>query len=140
MVAADVISLPRNIGFAPRLAALERRFEAVLERSRPDVAAVESPFHGVNARSALQLAHSRGVLLAVLGRMGIAVEEYTPATIKKTVTGSGRADKEQVRSMVQALLAVRLEGNSTDLSDALAAAYCHLAHGSLKAAVLRSKR
>ena len=139
MVAADVISLPRNIGFAPRLAALERRFEAVLARSRPDVAVVESPFHGVNARSALQLAHSRGVLLAVLGRLGIPVEEYTPATIKKTVTGSGRADKEQVRRMVQAVLAVRLEESSTDLSDALAAAYCHLAHGSLKAAVLRSK-
>ena len=139
MVAADVISLPRNIGFARRLAALEHRFEAVLARSRPDVAVVESLFHGVNARSALQLAHSRGVLLAVLGRLGIPVEEYTPATIKKTVTGSGRADKDQVRRMVQALLAVRLEGSSTDMSDALAAAYCHLAHGGFKAAVLRSK-
>ncbi len=139
MVAADVISLPRNLDFARRLAALEHQFAAVLARSRPDVAVVESPFHGVNARSALQLAHARGVLLAVLGRLGIPVEDYTPATIKKAVTGSGRADKEQVRRMVQAVLAVRLDGGSTDLSDALAAAYCHLAHGGLKAAVLRSK-
>jgi crossover junction endodeoxyribonuclease RuvC len=135
MVEAGVISLARNIGFAQRLAVLENRFEEIVNRSLPEVAVVESPFHGVNARSALQLAHSRGVLLAVLGRKRVPVEEYSPATIKKTVTGSGRADKEQVRRMLQELLAIRLEGGSTDQSDALAAAYCHLAHDRFEAAV-----
>lgn len=139
MVAADVISLPAKMEFPSRMAALLERFATVLETRRPDVAVVEAPFHGVNARSALQLAHARGVVLAVLGGRGIPVEEYSPATIKKTVTGSGRADKDQVRRMVQAVLSVRLADGSSDLSDALAAAYCHLAHSGLQAAIARSR-
>ena len=140
MLRADVIALPRSLGFSLRLAALKDQFDAVLDLQLPDVAVVESPFQGVNPRSALQLAHARGVILAALGERGIPVEEYAPATIKKTVTGSGRADKDQVRRMVQAVLAVTLEAGAHDLSDALAAAYCHLAHGNLKAAIERSRR
>ena len=139
MVGADVIELPRNLTFSLRLAALRERFDGVLDRHHPEVAVVESPFHGINARSALQLAHARGVILAALGHRGIAVEEYSPATIKKTVTGSGRADKDQVRRMVQAVLGVSLPEGESDLSDALAAAYCHLAHGRLRAAIERSE-
>jgi crossover junction endodeoxyribonuclease RuvC len=139
MVGADVISLPPKMDFALRLAALKNRFEQILDHRRPEVAVVESPFHGINARSALQLAHSRGVILAALGEREIPVEEYSPATIKKTVTGSGRADKDQVRRMVQAVLAVPLKVGESDLSDALAAAFCHLAHGSLRAAIERSE-
>ncbi len=139
MVGGDVISLPPKIGFHLRLAALMDRFEEVLDMRRPEVAVVESPFHGINARSALQLAHSRGVVLGVLGRRGIEVQEYSPATIKKTVTGSGRADKDQVRRMVQSVLAVRLQDPASDLSDALAAAYCHLAHEGLRAAIDRAE-
>lgn len=138
MLRADVIALPRSLGFSLRLAALKEQFDAVLDLQRPDVAVVESPFHGINARSALQLAHARGVILAALGQRSIPVEEYSPATIKKTVTGSGRADKDQVRRMVQAVLAVPLKVCESDLSDALAAAYCHLAHGGLQAAIERS--
>jgi crossover junction endodeoxyribonuclease RuvC len=138
MIGADIIALPRNLSFPLRLAALGEQFEKILDLQHPDVAVVESPFHGINARSALQLAHARGVILAALGQRGIPVEEYSPATIKKTVTGSGRADKDQVRRMVQAVLAVPLKAGQSDLSDALAAAYCHLAHGSLRAAIERS--
>ena len=139
MVQADVISLPAKMEFPARMALLLERFAAVLEAARPDIAVVEAPFHGVNARSALQLAHARGVILAVLGGREIPVEEYSPATIKKTVTGSGRADKDQVRRMVQSVLSVRLADDSTDLSDALAAAYSHLAHSGLQAAIARSR-
>jgi len=117
----------KNCTLAERLSRLYAELEAVVRAAEPSAAAVESPFHGANARSALQLAHARGVVLAVLGAAGVSVAEYTPATVKKSVTGDGRAGKEQVRRMVSHLLGrVRL-GGSRDLSDALAVALCHAA-------------
>ena len=109
---------------ALRLHRLREQVEKIVDRVQPTCSAVESPFHGANARSALQLAHSRGVVLAVLASAGLDVHEYTPATVKKAVTGNGRAPKEQVRRMVECLL--RHPGPaSTDQSDALAVALCH---------------
>jgi len=90
------------------------------------VAAVEAPFHGVSARSALQLAHARGVVLAALGRSGLRVFEYSPATIKKAVTGNGRAEKGQVEAMVSRLVAGGCAPGRSDIADAVAAALCHL--------------
>jgi crossover junction endodeoxyribonuclease RuvC len=98
---------------------------------------VESPFHGPNARAALQLAHARGVVLACLGQAGIQVAEYSPATIKKAITGTGKADKEQVQAMVRRLLGNPAD-ESRDVSDALAVAYCHLASSGFAAASRRA--
>ena len=111
--------------FAQRLARLQTEFEQLVEEAHPTVAAVETLFTGASARSALQLAHARGVILAVLARAEVSVAEYTPATVKLSVTGSGRADKEQVRMMVMRLLDLELGNRPTDLSDALAVALCH---------------
>ncbi len=138
MIESGLISLPTRLSFPERLAELQSRFEELLRTWAPSVAGVEAPFHGVNARSALQLAHSRGVLLAALVRHQVAVEEYSPATVKKTITGNGRAEKEQVRSMIGSLLGVELGKISLDRSDALAVAYCHLVSAPMKAAVARA--
>ncbi len=132
LLESGVIHL-RGSDFASRLAVLRREFEALVERLHPDTSAVESPFHGANARSALQLAHARGVILAGLAAAGIEVAEYSPATVKKSVTGSGRADKTQVQTMVYRLLATQLRDKSNDLSDALAVALCHQASRSFSA-------
>jgi crossover junction endodeoxyribonuclease RuvC len=112
---------------ATRLAGLKRDLERLLPRLQPCVAAVETPFHGASARSALFLAHARGVILAVLADAGVEVAEYSPAAVKKAVTGNGRADKEQVAAMVGRLLGETVAGRSRDLSDALAVALCHQA-------------
>jgi len=112
---------------ASRLARLHTGILSVVEQHAPSEAAVEAPFHGVSARSALQLAHARGVVLAALGILGVQVFEYSPATIKKAVTGNGRAEKEQVEAMVSRLVAGG--GGSagrSDIADAIAAALCHL--------------
>lgn len=109
---------------------------AVVESHRPTEAAVEAPFHGVSARSALQLAHARGVILAVLGSAAVTVHEYSPASIKKTVTGHGRADKSQVQAMVARLVVAAGEAaQRPDVADAVAAALCHL-FGSARATAL----
>ena len=109
-----------------RLARLHEALTSIVATSSPSHAAVEAPFHGVSARSALQLAHARGVVLAVLGAACVPVSEYAPATIKKAVTGSGRAEKPQVAAMVCRMLRVADPAMREDVSDATAAALCHL--------------
>ena len=74
----------------------------VLDELRPEAVAVEGVFHGVNARSALQLGHARGVALAPAGERTLPVLEYAPATVKRTVAGYGAATKTQVSAMVRA--------------------------------------
>ena len=126
---SGVIPLKSSLPFSQRLATLHRTFEELLRGLRPETAAVEAPFHGASARAALQLAHARGVILAALGNAGVEVAEYSPATVKKAVTGNGRADKAQVDHMVGRLLLGAPGGERPhDLSDALAVALCHLAH------------
>ena len=92
----------------------------------PSEAAVEAPFHGASARSGLQLAHARGVVLAALGSANVRVFEYAPASIKKAVTGNGRAEKVQVAAMAARLISGTFPAGRPDLADAIAAALCHL--------------
>jgi len=126
VLACGVIKAPARRPFGERLATIQDRFVEILAEHHPVLAAVESPFHGVSARSALQLAHARGVILAALSRSGVSTAEYSPAEIKKSVTGSGRATKEQVAYMVERLAGTKT--TSHDLSDAVAVALCHQTH------------
>lgn len=139
LIECGVIRLPPRASFPDRLHRLLVELGGIVGRLSPTAAAVEAPFHGINPRTALQLAHARGVVLAVLGAAGVPVTEYAPATVKKAVTGAGRAGKDQVRAMVRHLLggAVARTGLS-DESDALAVALCHLATLRYREAVSRS--
>lgn len=119
--------LPVSASFEQRLATLYENILDLCRQHRPDVAAVEAPFHGVSARSSLQLAHARGVILAAIAAHGLKVIEYAPATIKKTVTGHGRADKDQVAGEVTRLFGPLQP--SSDLTDAVAIALCHQIRG-----------
>lgn len=110
---------------AERLAALAAGLEALVARLRPDCAAVERVFHGVNSRSLIVLAEARGALLAVLGRHGLPVVELTPSEVKSAVAGSGRADKRQVARMVALQLGLADSALPADATDALAVALCH---------------
>lgn len=118
------LSSPRRLALARRLADLAGSLDRLLDRCTPDLAVLETPFHGLNARSLIVLAQARGALLAGLARRGLEVVEYTPAEVKSAVTGNGRADKEQVARMVQLLLRMNGEALAADTSDALAVAIC----------------
>ena len=126
LVACGEIKLALRLPLPDRLASLHAEIGSVIATHRPSMAAVEAPFHGVSARSALQLAHARGVVLAALGVSGLQVFEYSPATIKKAVTGNGRAEKRQVELMVSRLLSEGCAPGKSDIADAIAAALCHL--------------
>lgn len=117
-------SCPRKMPLVERLGSLSRSLRELLARTRPQMAVLESPFHGMNARTLIVLAQARGALLAALAERGIHVVEYSPAEVKSAVTGYGRADKAQVAKMVRLLLALGDARMSEDATDALATAIC----------------
>lgn len=108
-----------------RLKQLYRTLREVIGVHHPTDLALEKVFAAKNLHSALVLGHVRGVVLLTAVECGMEVFEYSPLEIKKAVTGYGRAEKEQVSEMVKVLLRIPTLPNR-DVSDALAAAICHL--------------
>jgi crossover junction endodeoxyribonuclease RuvC len=86
---------------------------------------VEEVFHAANAKTALKLAHVRGVALLAIAEAGVEFAEYSPLEVKMSVVGYGRAEKSQVQVMVCSLLHLPEVIASEDASDALAIAICH---------------
>lgn len=118
------ISLPVRHALPRRLVQLAESVERLAAEFEPDLVVLESLFRGVNVRSLIVLAQARGALLTAVARRGLEIREYSPAEIKSAVTGSGRADKEQVSRMVRLVLGLGSVELSADASDALAAAVC----------------
>lgn len=118
------IRLPPKLPLSARLGRLATELQKLLDQHTPDVAVLESLFHGVNPRSLIVLAQARGALLATLASRGLEICEFAPAEIKVALTGSGRADKSQVARMVRLVLALPEGELSTDATDALAASIC----------------
>jgi len=123
-VECGVLTAPADRAMEERLGEIARGLTEVLRDLAPAAVAVEDVFVHPNVRSALALAQARGMALAVLGLAGVRVASYAPALVKKTVTGSGRADKDQVARMVQGLIGLRALPRP-DASDALALAITH---------------
>lgn len=110
--------------FARRLRQIHEGILELIATYRPDEVAVEKVFMHRNADSALKLGQARGAALCAAVVGGAAVYEYAPRAIKLAVVGTGAADKAQVSTMVQAMLAIA-EPSTADVSDALAIALCH---------------
>jgi crossover junction endodeoxyribonuclease RuvC len=112
---------------AMRLVTLFRQLTAVVERFRPDEAAVEESFVNRNPASTLKLGLARGVVLLAPAERGLPVAEYSANSIKKAVVGAGHAEKAQVALMVRRILSGPTIG-AADAADALAVAICHAHH------------
>jgi crossover junction endodeoxyribonuclease RuvC len=119
--------------FPDQLQIIYRELTALLDEYEPECVAIESIFHAVNARSALKLGHARGVAMLAAIEAGVTVVEYTPAAIKRSVVGYGRAEKTQVAQMVKLLLGLDAIPQPLDATDALAVAICHLHNGAAPA-------
>ncbi|HCS73195.1 MAG TPA: crossover junction endodeoxyribonuclease RuvC, partial [Clostridiales bacterium] len=91
----------------------------------PDAIAYEELFFNQNVKTALTVGHARGVAVLAGARQGIDLFEYTPLQVKQAVVGYGRADKQQVQSMVKLLLHLNDIPRPDDAADALAVAICH---------------
>ena len=109
---------------ADRLAAIHEGLRVVIADHAPHEAAVEETFVNKDARATLKLGAARGVAMLVPAQAGLRVAEYAPNQVKKSVAGTGHAEKAQIRMMVKVLLP-KAEFRTDDMADALAIAICH---------------
>ena len=133
-LAAGTIRAPLDGELAQRLVVLHAGLTGVMRDYAPDEAAVEQTFVNRDATATLKLGQARGIALLVPALAGLAVAEYAPNAVKKTIVGAGHAEKRQIRAMVRVLLP-RAEFDGDDSADALAVAICHAHHR--QAATLR---
>lgn len=129
-VASGLVKPDSDLPLASRLLALSEGISKVLEAYKPEECAIEETFVNKNAMSSLKLGHARGALILTISLAGIPVTEYAATLIKKSVTGVGRAEKNQVGMMVKQLMPTA-KFESEDAADALAAAICHSSHRKL---------
>jgi crossover junction endodeoxyribonuclease RuvC len=129
LVEVGVLRTPADADIASRLREIEAGVESWLDRHRPDAVAVERVFSQANVRTVMGTAQAGAVAIAAAARRGLPVAMHTPSEVKAAVTGSGRADKAQVTTMVTRLLRLDARPAPADAADALALAICHLWRG-----------
>lgn len=121
------IETEAKLPLANRLLVIDAKLSAVIETFRPDTVAVEEVFVNKNAQSTLKLGQARGVVLLGAAKARVLVTEYAARLVKKSVVGTGKADKEQIQAMLRILLpGLKLAG--PDAADALAVAITHAHH------------
>src|SRR5690554_3248081 len=127
MEAMGVMKLGKYDDHYIKLAKIYSRIIGLIEEYLPDELAIEAPFYGKNVQSMLKLGRAQGVAMAAAISRDIPIFEYAPLKIKMSITGSGRAAKEQVAYMLQKTLHIPDESMMTELdaTDGLAAALCH---------------
>jgi crossover junction endodeoxyribonuclease RuvC len=114
---------------APRLCTLYDGLVEVLEQFQPAVVTVEQLYaHYDHPRTAILMAHARGVIFLAAGQRQLPVVSYNATSIKKTITGNGRASKDQVQRTIQRELNLAQLPEPPDVADAVAAALCHYYH------------
>jgi len=125
--AHGIVHSNEKLSLAQRLVGIERELCAVVESHGPTIASVEAIFFAKDPQAAAKLGHARGVALLVCARAGLEVFEYPPATVKRAITGHGRAEKSQVAQMLRVILGLPALPPA-DAADALGLAVTYLQH------------
>jgi crossover junction endodeoxyribonuclease RuvC len=125
LVDYGVINMKKHASGYGKLQTIFKGVQELIVVHQPAELAIEAPFFGKNVQSMLKLGRAQGVAIAAAMTQNLEVTEYSPKKIKKAITGKGGASKEQVASMVQTLLGVKIDQNNHDATDALAVALCH---------------
>lgn len=136
-IASGLIRTNADEGLPYRLAHLHRELSQVIKMFLPEEAVVEETFVNKNPASALKLGQARGVLLAVPALCGLPVTEYAANKIKKSLTGTGHAQKQQIGMMIKTLMPA-CGTISEDEADSLAVAVTHAHYGSLRNRIQRA--
>ena len=114
-----------------RLANIYKQMLSIIRETKPDVMAIEKLFFATNAKTAIRVGQAQGAILVAAAESKIAVYEYAPGTIKKVISGSGRADKKQMQQSVRKYLGAKVRSEKKkrthfdNAADALAVALCH---------------
>ncbi|MEN9833897.1 MAG: hypothetical protein RL011_90 [Pseudomonadota bacterium] len=125
VVEAGVLRADAAMPYAERIGLLHLALCELLVEHRPDVCVIEKAFFDKNASSALKLGELRGAYIAACARSQVPVAELTPADVKKTIAGNGRADKQAIALALHALLGFNRGSLPHDATDALALSLCH---------------
>lgn len=126
LVEGGVIKLNAKTSVADRLAQLAEDLAGVIHEVKPDQLAVEKIYsHYAHPRTAIIMAHARGVILLCAKQAGLAIEELAATEVKKALTGNGHASKEQMQLAVQAQFRLPQPPSPPDVADAIAIATCH---------------
>lgn len=121
----DAITTHASQATSLRLKIIQEDINAYLDKYTPDAVAIEELFFNNNQKTAIAVAQARGVLVAQAAVRNIPIYEYTPLQIKQSITGYGRADKNQIQQMVKLMLNLKQIPKPDDAADALAVAICH---------------
>ncbi|HON45519.1 MAG: crossover junction endodeoxyribonuclease RuvC [Planctomycetes bacterium] len=119
------IKPPAQQELSQRLLYIYQKLIEILQIYKPDVVAIEKIFCGKNMQTAIRTGEGRGVALLAAASAQIPIYEYDATTVKKSIVGSGQADKKQVQYMVKTILNLEKLPTPLDASDALAIALCH---------------
>jgi crossover junction endodeoxyribonuclease RuvC len=117
------IEIP-NLDISARLILLNREVKKLIKIHKPEMAAVEKLFFFKNAKTAIQVAESRGVIMHTLATSKLRISEFTPLEVKKIVSGYGMASKVGIQKMVRLLLKLDKDPQPDDAADALALGIC----------------
>ena len=144
LVAVGVLKSAAEDSIEVRLLEIDQQIRQWIELHTPDVIAIERVFSQQNLRTVMGTAQVAGIALLAAAQSDIKVVMHTPSEVKAAVTGSGRANKNQVAQMVQRILKLETIPKPVDATDALALAICHVWRGSgndrVAAAVLKEKK
>jgi crossover junction endodeoxyribonuclease RuvC len=124
---AGTIKSNSRVATEERLLALAQGLGKVIDEFQIEEAAIEETFVNRNAKSSLMLGHARGALMLAIAQKGISIKPYAATLVKKSISGTGRAEKHQISAMLKIILGVEI--NEPDAADALAVAICHSHHG-----------
>lgn len=125
LIEAGVLRTFSELTIEQRLNQIAGDIETLLDRFRPEIVAVEQLYsHYTHPRTAILMGHARGVILQKCAEANVAVRSFSATRIKKTVTGNGRASKQQIQRTVQTLLSLAKLPEPADVADAIAAALC----------------
>lgn len=128
-IAYGVVQGGKALPLPQRLKAIYNGLKRVIKQYQPQHIVVENVFYSKNAQATIKMGEGRGVALLCAADTKCEIFEYTPAEIKKAVTGNGRAHKSQVQVMVRHILNLTETPKSPDAADALAIAICHSYRG-----------
>ncbi|MCL2176820.1 MAG: crossover junction endodeoxyribonuclease RuvC [Firmicutes bacterium] len=123
-IASGTLQTPKYEDLSVRLASIEEQLLKVIDTYKPTDIAIEELFFAKNVKTAINVAHARGVILLTAIKMCGRLYEYTPLQVKLAITGYGKADKKQIQYMVKMLLNLK-DLSQDDEADALAIAITH---------------
>lgn len=125
VVEYGAITTPAGMDFNRRLELIYDEMSVLLSRAKPDAMAIEKLFYNTNAKTVIDVAQARGVIMLSAQKNGVQAFEYTPLQVKQSVVGYGRAEKKQVQEMTKLILKLAKVPKPDDTADALALAICH---------------